>query len=254
MDAEVKSGGRAPNVTARLYGVLCGSALGAFPVVLAFCYVAYLLAPSLPLYVWIALTPFVYLVAKWVFNLIALGLIRASLRPVEEGYYEMDPANPNVGSWMLNASLTSMGRYLVGFLPLGQPGLASHVLRILGARIGRNAIASSIIDPPLVEMGEGSVAGGGSIISGHALDGKKIYIGRVKIGRNVLIGGNTIVLPGVEIGDGAVVAAMSLIPKKTRIPPRTVWMGIPARQVGYVDEEGNIIIEQGKDGSVSGHI
>lgn len=247
--------GKAPNVTAWLYGVLIGSGLVAFPVVLAFCYVVHLAMPGLPFYVWAALTPLIYLIAKWTFTFAALGLIRASLRPVNEGYYDMDPSNPNVGNWMLNASLTAMGRYLVGFLPLGQPGLASHVLRIIGARMGRNAIASSIIDPPLVEMGDGSVAGGGSIISGHALDGKKIYVGKVKVGRNVLIGGNTIVLPGVEIGDGAVIAAMSLIPKKTKIPPRTVWMGIPARQVGYVDEEGNIIIERKEgEGSASGHI
>ncbi len=247
--------GRAPNITVWLYGILLCSGLIAFPFILALCYVIHLVLPDLPVYVWVALAPAVYVVAKWVFSFAALGLIRASLKPVEEGYYEMDPSNPNVGNWMLNASLTSMGRYLVGFLPLGQPGLASHVLRIIGAKMGRNAIASSIVDPPLVEMGEGSVAGGGSIISGHALDGKKIYVGRVKIGKNVLIGGNTIVLPGVEIGDGAVIAAMSLIPKKARIPPRTVWMGIPARQVGYVDDEGNIVIER-KEGeeSISGHI
>ncbi|MEM1658357.1 MAG: DapH/DapD/GlmU-related protein [Candidatus Jordarchaeales archaeon] len=251
----MSKGGKGPNITARIYGILVGSGLIAFPIVLAFCYAVHTVFPGLPIYVWAALTPLIYVVAKWVFNFAALGLIRASLRPVEEGYYEMDPSNPNVGNWMLNASLTSLGRYLVGFLPLGQPGLASHVLKIIGAKMGRNAIASSIIDPPLVEMGEGSVAGGGSIISGHALDGKKIYVGRVKIGKNVLIGGNTIVLPGVEIGDGAVIAAMSLIPKRTKIPPRTVWMGIPARQVGYVDDEGNIVIERKEgEGSVSGHL
>src|SRR5699024_8033705 len=38
-------------------------------------------------------------------------------------------------------------------------------------------------------------------------------IGEVKIGNNVLIGANTTILPGVEIGDNAIISAASLVHK-----------------------------------------
>lgn len=49
----------------------------------------------------------------------------------------------------------------------------------------------------------------------------------VTIGDDVWIGGAAVVLPGVTIGDGAVVAAGSVVTKD--VPPRTVVGGNPAR-------------------------
>jgi acetyltransferase-like isoleucine patch superfamily enzyme len=51
----------------------------------------------------------------------------------------------------------------------------------------------------------------------------------VHIGSNVWIGRNALILPGVEIGDGAVVAAGSVVSKSVR--PRVLVAGIPAREI-----------------------
>ena len=48
----------------------------------------------------------------------------------------------------------------------------------------------------------------------------------VKIGRDCVIGANTVVLPGVTIGDGVAVGAMSLVTHD--LPPWTLCYGIPA--------------------------
>lgn len=50
-----------------------------------------------------------------------------------------------------------------------------------------------------------------------------------RIGNNVLIGANTVVVDGSEIGDGVVVAANSLVSGK--IPRNTVIQGNPARVI-----------------------
>ncbi|WP_026819107.1 DapH/DapD/GlmU-related protein [Arthrobacter castelli] len=56
----------------------------------------------------------------------------------------------------------------------------------------------------------------------------------VVIGRNVWLGSNVTVLPGVTIGDNAVVAAASVVTKD--VPENTVVVGSPARVVRSVTD------------------
>ncbi len=51
----------------------------------------------------------------------------------------------------------------------------------------------------------------------------------IKIGNSVWIGGGAIILPGVEIGDEAVIGAGSVVTKN--IPPRVVAVGNPCRVI-----------------------
>ncbi|WP_296344459.1 sugar O-acetyltransferase [Reyranella sp.] len=58
-----------------------------------------------------------------------------------------------------------------------------------------------------------------------------LELGRpVKIGRNVWIGGGAIILPGITIGDDAVIGAGSVVTKD--VGPGATVVGNPARQVG----------------------
>ena len=58
--------------------------------------------------------------------------------------------------------------------------------------------------------------------------------GRIIIGNNVFIGSNTILLPGVRIGDNVVVAAGSIVSKD--IPNNTVVAGVPAKKIRSFSE------------------
>jgi len=51
----------------------------------------------------------------------------------------------------------------------------------------------------------------------------------IKIGNDVWLGCNVVVLKGVEIGDGAVVAAGAVVTKS--IAPGEIWGGIPAKKI-----------------------
>ncbi|NEB07042.1 DapH/DapD/GlmU-related protein, partial [Streptomyces sp. SID13726] len=55
---------------------------------------------------------------------------------------------------------------------------------------------------------------------------------RVVLGRNVWLGANVTVLPGVTIGDDAVVGAGSVVTRD--VPARTVVVGTPARVVRWL--------------------
>jgi len=51
------------------------------------------------------------------------------------------------------------------------------------------------------------------------------------IGKDVYIGGHAIILPGVTIGDGAVIGANAVVTKD--IPENAIAVGIPAQVVSY---------------------
>lgn len=61
-------------------------------------------------------------------------------------------------------------------------------------------------------------------------------LGKIKIGENVWLGPRTIVTAGVEIGDGCVVMAGSVVTKNA--PPRSLVTGIPAKaqKIAYVND------------------
>ena len=51
----------------------------------------------------------------------------------------------------------------------------------------------------------------------------------ITIGRNVWLGAHAIVLPGVTIGDNAVIGAGSVV--TTSVPRTEIWAGVPARRI-----------------------
>ncbi|MFH1291841.1 MAG: CatB-related O-acetyltransferase [bacterium] len=53
----------------------------------------------------------------------------------------------------------------------------------------------------------------------------------VKIGNDVWIGANSVILSGTEISNGAVVGAGSVVKQNTKIGPYEVWAGVPAKKV-----------------------
>lgn len=57
----------------------------------------------------------------------------------------------------------------------------------------------------------------------------KLSIAPVRIGNKVWIATNAIILPGVTIGDGAIVAAGAVVNKD--VPPRSIVAGVPAKVV-----------------------
>jgi acetyltransferase-like isoleucine patch superfamily enzyme len=58
---------------------------------------------------------------------------------------------------------------------------------------------------------------------------KDLRFGRVTIGRHAIVGTGTVVLPGVEIGEGCAVGSLSLVKQSTE--PWGIYAGIPARRI-----------------------
>lgn len=87
-------------------------------------------------------------------------------------------------------------------------------------------------------IGDGSLIGHNVVIAtiNHDLNpgnDRKNHYAPVKIGAHVWIGANATILPGVAVGDWAVVAAGAVVTKD--VPPFTVVGGLPARVLKTVD-------------------
>ncbi len=54
------------------------------------------------------------------------------------------------------------------------------------------------------------------------------------VGRNALIGMNSVLMDNVEIGEGCIIGAMSFVRAGTVTPPQTLWAGSPARAIREV--------------------
>jgi len=64
------------------------------------------------------------------------------------------------------------------------------------------------------------------------LDQQVLEFGRVRLARNACLYTNVVVLPNITIGEGARVAAGSVVTKD--VPPYEIWAGVPARKIGDV--------------------
>ena len=61
-------------------------------------------------------------------------------------------------------------------------------------------------------------------MSGHVYEGRRLYLKTVKLGNNVTVGANAVILPGADIGDNVIVGANTVVPKDKVIPPNTIWV------------------------------
>lgn len=89
-----------------------------------------------------------------------------------------------------------------------------------------------------IEIGDGSLIGHNTTIATlnhdfNPLKRQNLTPSRVKIGKNVWIGSDCTILPGVEIGDGAIIGAGSVVTKS--VPKNTIAVGNPARVIKEIE-------------------
>ena len=97
-------------------------------------------------------------------------------------------------------------------------------------------------DSGKIVIGEGTNVQDGAILHEETVLGKfcvlahSVLVHKAVLGNRVLIGHGALVYGGVNVGDGAIVGAGAVISGPAEIPPNTVWVGVPAKQVRTTDE------------------
>ena len=142
--------------------------------------------------------------------------------------------------WMLH--------FLAMNIPFGR--IKRTLYRLRGTKVGKGVDISSGVFieesfPDLVTIEDNVDIGPNVTIATHDSSYRCIQqdlpliCREVVIKRNAYIGAGAIILPGVTIGESAIVAAGAVVTKD--VPPRTVVAGVPAKVIGSVEESLNKI-------------
>lgn len=91
-----------------------------------------------------------------------------------------------------------------------------------------------VMFPEKIQVGRNTVIGYNTTILAHEYLIKEYRLGEVIIGDEVMIGANTTILPGITIGDGAIVSAGTLVHKDV---PAGAFVGGNPMRVIYTKEQ-----------------
>ncbi len=108
-------------------------------------------------------------------------------------------------------------------------------------RFGKNIFVNSgcsFQDQGGITIGDGTLIGHQVVLAtiNHAQDPSRrgdMTFAPITIGRNVWIGAHATILPGVTIGDGAIIAAGAVV--RQDVPANTIVGGVPARVIKPID-------------------
>ena len=166
----------------------------------------------------------------------------ADLKPVLEEnaesieYYEVENGSRNSAVPLLDKKEIN-ARIEPGAIIRDQVEIGDSAVIMMGAVINIGAV-----------IGEGTMIDMGCILGGRAIVGKHCHIGAgsvlagvvepasatpVIIEDNVMMGANAVVLEGVRVGEGAVVAAGAVV--VSDVPAGAVVAGIPAKVIKMKD-------------------
>jgi acetyltransferase-like isoleucine patch superfamily enzyme len=107
-------------------------------------------------------------------------------------------------------------------------------LRRIGVTVGRGVswgleATPDVFWPELVTLGEDAIVGYDATLLCHEFLQDEYRTGAVVVGERAMVGAGAVVLPGVEIGADARVAANSLVADD--VPAGTTVAGVPATEV-----------------------
>ena len=138
--------------------------------------------------------------------------------------------------WFMNSVLLS---------PILPRYLRPRILKMAGCKVGKNIFIGAHVsfDPghtDLIELEDHVHIAGHSILLCHQRDLSNYFIGddyaklgyklgRIHLKKGCLIGTHCMVMPGVTVGEGAIVGAYSLVTKD--VPAWTIATGKPAKVV-----------------------
>ncbi|HEY7753495.1 MAG TPA: gamma carbonic anhydrase family protein [Steroidobacteraceae bacterium] len=146
-----------------------------------------------------------------------------SIRPFRDWAPETGPR-----AWV-DPAATVIGRVAIGEDSSIWPGA---VLRgdVNFIRIGAR---TSIQDGSVLHVASDRLAGEGGIpllVGDDCTVGHGVILHACTVGDRCLVGMGAVVMDGAVLGDEVIVGAGALVPAGKRLPPRTLWVGSPARQ------------------------
>ncbi|HUR68851.1 MAG TPA: hypothetical protein VM370_06350 [Candidatus Thermoplasmatota archaeon] len=179
-----------------------------------------------------------YLIFSLTLMFASAGFNRLMGWKTEEGEYPIYEYDWRVVKWACYNGSISVVRIFCGE-PMRVTPFWTMYLKANGAKIGPKVYVNTarLNDHNLLILEERAVVGGDAKLIAHLAEKGMIKAQPVILRKRAVLGINSVVGPGVEIGEGSAVGARSFVPKGTKIPPNQAWGGVPARPIKQYEED-----------------
>ncbi len=140
-----------------------------------------------------------------------------------------------------------------GVVPVVHPTAFVHPSAVLigdviigpGCYVGPNASLRGDFGRIVLELGSNlqdtcvmhSFPGMDTIVEVNGHIGHGAVLHGCRIGPNVMIGMNAVIMDSTEIGESSIVAALAFVKSNERIPPRSLVVGVPAKVLRELTDE-----------------
>ncbi|AKU18398.1 Pls/PosA family non-ribosomal peptide synthetase [Luteipulveratus mongoliensis] len=125
--------------------------------------------------------------------------------------------------------------------PLYSSALTPRWLRSLGAKIGREVEASTVLMiPSLVSVGERAFLADDTLVGPYELGGGWLRVERTKVGKRAFIGNSGMTAPGRKVPKKGLVAVLSAAPgRDDKAKSGTSWLGSPPVRLRRPSSKGD---------------
>ncbi len=172
----------------------------------------------------LAWAPVASLAAFAVLVLLVGVSVRALGVGLKPGHY---PVQGRV-AWQAWSTLRLLDEARTWLFPLYSGALTPWWLRALGARVGKDVEASTVLlIPRLVTVGDGAFLADDTLIGGYELGGGWLRVEQVKVGKHAFVGNSGMAAPGRKVPKRGLVAVLSAAPRRGKAKRGTSWLGSP---------------------------
>lgn len=143
-------------------------------------------------------------------------------------------------AWQAWSTIRVLDEARTWLFPLYSSSLTPVWLRVLGARVGRDVEASTVLlIPKLTTVNDGAFLADDTLLGGYELGGGWLRIEQVKVGKHAFVGNSGMTAPGRRVPKRGLVAVLSAAPRRTKAKAGTSWLGSPPTRLRRPTESGD---------------
>ncbi|WP_338403692.1 Pls/PosA family non-ribosomal peptide synthetase [Cellulosimicrobium arenosum] len=175
--------------------------------------------------------PVATLAAATTYLLLVLGCVRLLALGLREGYH----AAHSRQAWQAWVTQRLMDSARTPLFPLYSSVFTPTWLRLLGARVGKDVEASTVVGlPSMMDVARGAFLADDTMVAPYALGGGWVRVARARVGKRAFLGNSGITAPGRSVPKNGLVAVLSAAPAKAKAG--SSWLGNPPTRLRRVSQ------------------
>ncbi len=168
------------------------------------------------------------------FALLVLVAVRLLGIGMTEGHH---PVHGRIG-WQVWTTERLMGLARTGLFPLYASQVTPVWLRLLGARIGRDVEASTVIAlPRMTTVEDGAFLADDTMVGTYELSGGRLHVAPARVGKRAFLGNSGMTAPGRSVPKRGLVGVLSATPRKAK--KGSSYLGMPPMPLRRTAEQGD---------------